>query len=490
MPMTITRTIMIQGTTSDAGKSTLVAGLCRLLKNRGEKVVPFKPQNMALNSAVTVDGGEIGRAQAVQALAAGLEPHTDMNPVLLKPNSDTGAQVIIQGQAVTNLTAVDYHDYKPTAMKAVLKSYHRLQEQYDWIIVEGAGSPAEINLRDRDIANMGFAEEVNCPVIIVADIDRGGVFAHLVGTLDLLSESEQQRTLGFIINRFRGDISLLEPGLDWLEKRTHKKVFGVLPYIHGFHLEAEDSVKTDQVIDSTQQQLNIVVPVFPHISNHTDLDALRLHPKVNLQYVATDMQKPDADLIILPGSKSVQGDLEWLCQQGWQEHINKHLRYGGKLIGICGGYQMLGKKLHDPHGIESPVKSSDGLGLLDFETTIEKQKELKLVAGKFCGENMDHVAVSGYEIHMGISKGPALDRPAIQLTDKVDGVISNDNQIMGTYLHGVFDQTSALSSLLKWTGLNETSDFDYEALREQELNRLADEIQKHIDIDLLLSECY
>jgi len=225
-----TRTIMIQGTTSDSGKSTLVAGLCRLLKNRGEKVAPFKPQNMALNSAVTIDGGEIGRAQAVQAQAAGLEPHTDMNPVLLKPNSDTGAQVIIHGHAISNLEAVDYHNYKPTAMKAVLESYYRLKEQYDWIIVEGAGSPAEINLRDRDIANMGFAEEVDCPVIIVGDIDRGGVFAHLTGTLDLLSESEQKRTLGFIINRFRGDIALLEPGLDWLEEKTNKKVFGVLPY--------------------------------------------------------------------------------------------------------------------------------------------------------------------------------------------------------------------------------------------------------------------
>lgn len=474
---------MIQGTTSDAGKSTLVAGLCRLLKNRGEKVVPFKPQNMALNSAVTVDGGEIGRAQAVQALAAGLEPHTDMNPVLLKPNSDTGAQVIIHGQAVTNLTAVDYHNYKPTAMKAVLESYNRLKEQYDWIIVEGAGSPAEINLRDRDIANMGFAEAVDCDVIIVADIDRGGVFAHLVGTLDLLSESEQQRTLGFIINRFRGDISLLQPGLDWLEEKTHKKVFGVLPYLHGFHLEAEDSVKTDQVIDETQQQINIIVPVFPHISNHTDLDALRLHPQVNLQYIATDMPKPDADLIILPGSKSVQSDLAWLCQQGWQQHINKHLRYGGKLIGICGGYQMLGKQLHDPHGIEGDIKTSDGLALLDFETTIEKQKELKLVEGTFCSDNS---AVAGYEIHMGVSKGPALDKPAIQLADKVDGVISDDNQIMGTYLHGLFDQSSALSSLLKWTGLKETSDFDYETLREKELDRLADEMQQHIDIDLLL----
>ncbi|MFK5915217.1 MAG: cobyric acid synthase [Woeseiaceae bacterium] len=482
----MTKTIMIQGTTSDAGKSTLVAGLCRLLKNRGEKVVPFKPQNMALNSAVTVDGGEIGRAQAVQALAAGLEPHTDMNPILLKPNSDTGAQVIVHGHALKNLSAVDYHNYKPTAMKAVLDSYNRLKEQYDWIIVEGAGSPAEINLRDRDIANMGFAEEVDCDVIIVADIDRGGVFAHLVGTLDLLSESEQQRTLGFIINRFRGDISLLQPGLDWLEEKTNKKVFGVLPYLHGFHLEAEDSVKTDQIIDDSQPQINIVVPVFPHIANHTDLDALRLHPQVNLQFIATDAHKPEADLIILPGTKSVQSDLNWLRKQGWTQHINRHLRYGGKLIGICGGYQMLGKYLRDTHGIEGDIKSSEGLGLLDFETSIEKQKKLKLVEGIFCGENMDNVKVSGYEIHMGISKGPALNQPAIQLDNKVDGVVSDDNQIMGTYLHGLFDQTTALSSLLKWSGLKETSQFDYTGLREQELDRLAHEIQQHINIEQLL----
>ena len=480
------KTIMIQGTTSDAGKSTLVAGLCRLLKNRGEKVVPFKPQNMALNSAVTVDGGEIGRAQAVQALAAGLEPHTDMNPILLKPNSDTGAQVIVQGHAIKNLSAADYQNYKPTAMKAVLDSYNRLKEQYDWIIVEGAGSPAEINLRERDIANMGFAEEVDCPVIIVADIDRGGVFAHLVGTLDLLSKSEQQRTLGFIINRFRGDISLLQSGLDWLEEKTHKKVFGVLPYLHGFHLEAEDSVKTDQVVDESQQQINIVVPVFPHIANHTDLDALRLHPQVNLQYIATDVQKPKADLIILPGSKSVQSDLTWLYQQGWQEYINKHLRYGGKLIGICGGYQMLGNKLHDPYGIEGDRKTSDGLALLDFETTIEKQKKLELVEGTFCVDSFKQAKVSGYEIHMGISKGPALNNPAIQLPNKVDGVVSDDNQIIGTYLHGLFDKTSALSSLLKWAGLKETSHFDYDTLREEELDRLAEEMQQHIDIELLL----
>lgn len=480
------RTIMIQGTTSDSGKSTLVAGLCRILKNRGQKVAPFKPQNMALNSAVTVDGGEIGRAQAVQAQAAGLEPHTDMNPVLLKPNSDTGAQVIIQGQAVTNLTAVDYHNYKPTAMKAVLESYNRLKEQYDWIIVEGAGSPAEINLRDRDIANMGFAEEVDCPVIIVGDIDRGGVFAHLTGTLDLLSATEQQRTLGFIINRFRGDISLLESGLDWLEEKTNKKVFGVLPYLKGFHLEAEDSVTTEQVIDSSQQIINIVVPVLPHISNHTDLDALRLHPQVNLQFIAAGQVKPDADVIILAGSKSVQSDLDWLKHQGWQEHIQKHLRYGGKVIGICGGYQMLGQQLHDPNGIEGPAGSCEGLGLLDFETVLETQKQLTRVDGHF---TWDNAPVSGYEIHMGISKGPALNTPSVRLNEKVDGAISEDGQIMGTYLHGLFDKETALHSLLNWVGLEDFEGFDYDDLRERELDRLANEMQQHLDIESLFNSC-
>jgi adenosylcobyric acid synthase len=477
---------MIQGTTSDAGKSTLVAGLCRLLKNRGQKVVPFKPQNMALNSAVSVDGGEIGRAQAVQAQAAGLEPHSDMNPVLLKPNSDTGAQIIIHGHPITNLEAAAYHNYKPTAMKAVLESYRRLQNQYDWIIVEGAGSPAEINLRDRDIANMGFAEEVDCPVIIIADIDRGGVFAHLTGTLDLLSPPEQQRTCGFIINRFRGDISLLEPGLDWLEERTGKKVFGVLPYLKGFHLEAEDSVMTDQVIDTTNRVLNIVVPVFPHIANHTDLDALRLHPQVNLQFIGPGQLKPDADVIILAGSKSVQSDLDWLREQNWHDHIKKHLRYGGKVLGICGGYQMLGKYLHDPHGIEGPAGSGAGLGLLDFETTLEYEKQLTRVDGNFI---WDGAGVSGYEIHMGISTGPALKNPAVKLKNKFDGVVSDDGQIIGTYLHGLFDKETALLSLLKWAGLDEIKSFDYESLREEELNRLAEEIEKNIDIDSLFTLC-
>jgi adenosylcobyric acid synthase len=284
----MTKTLMIQGTTSDAGKSTLVTGLCRVLARRGVKVAPFKPQNMALNSAVTVDGGEIGRAQAVQAQACGLEPHTDMNPVLLKPNSDTGAQVIIHGKAIGAMWAREYHEYKTRALQAVLESHRRLCEQYDVVVVEGAGSPAEINLRDRDIANMGFAEAVDCPVLLIADIDRGGVFAHLTGTVQLLSPSEQQRIKGFVINRFRGDIGLLQPGLDWLHAHSGKPVLGVLPYLSDWHLEAEDAIATQQPVAPEaigQRILKVVVPVYPRISNHTDFDALRLHPQVDLQMI-------------------------------------------------------------------------------------------------------------------------------------------------------------------------------------------------------------
>ena len=352
------------------------------------------------------------------------------------------------------------------------------------VIFEGAGSPAEINLRDRDIANMGFAEAVDCPVILVADIDRGGVFAHLVGTMELLSPSEQARTRGFIINRFRGDISLLHSGLEWLEQRTQRKVMGVLPYLKGFHLEAEDSINIEQKRDQEKEQINIVVPVLPRISNHTDMDVLRLHPQVNLQFIGPDQAKPAADLVILPGSKNVQHDLGWLKQQGWDSYIKKHLRYGGKLLGICGGYQMLGKQLHDPLGLEGEAKSCEGLGLLDFETTLEKEKQLQQVSGHFCHDNAE---VSGYEIHMGVSSGPALNKPAVKLPHGNDGVISEDGQIMGTYLHGLFDHHQALQSLLKWAGLEKSETFDYEKLREDELDRLANEMQQHLDIDAILN---
>ncbi len=478
----MTKTLMIQGTTSDAGKSTLVAGLCRVLARRGVKVAPFKPQNMALNSAVTVDGGEIGRAQAVQAQACFLEPHTDMNPVLLKPNSDTGAQVIIHGKAIGAMEAQRYHDYKTVAMNAVLESYRRLCVQYDVVIVEGAGSPAEINLRDRDIANMGFAEAVDCPVILIADIDRGGVFAHLVGTLQLLSASEQQRIRGFVINRFRGDIGLLQPGLDWLETYTNKKVFGVLPYLTDWHLEAEDAIAQTQILSAEKSLLKICAPVYPRISNHTDFDALRLHPQVDLQMIAPNQPIPACDVIILPGSKNTRGDLQKMREYGWDKHIEKHLRYGGKIIGICGGFQMLGNTIADPHGIESTPGTTTGLGYLDIDTTLEPEKQLHRVTGNLL---LGNASVGGYEIRCGISSGPALEKPLCNLGDKFDGAISTDGQVIGTYLHGLFDEASARDVLLGWAGLDNIAPFDYYAKREADIERLADCLQAHLDSPLL-----
>ncbi len=478
------KTLMVQGTTSDAGKSTLVTALCRWLVNQDYSVAPFKPQNMALNSAVTADGGEIGRAQAVQAHACNLPPHIDMNPVLLKPNSDTGAQVIIHGKAIANMDARFYHDYKQTAMAAVLESHARLIKKYDVVVVEGAGSPAEINLRDRDIANMGFAEAVDCPVILVADIDRGGVFAHLVGTLELLSASEQQRIKGFVINRFRGDISLLQSGLDWLEQRTGKPVLGVLPYLHGLHLEAEDAVNITQV-EKAENVLKVIVPVMPRISNHTDLDPLRLHPNVNLQFIGPDSPIPPADLIILPGSKHVSADLQWLEQQGWPAAIQKHLRYGGKLLGICGGFQMLGQQIDDPTGVEgSPGTCKKGLGLLDMHTILHAEKQLRQNQGQLL---LNNAAISGYEIHAGVSEGKALLRPLLQLSHGPDGAISEDNQIIGTYLHGLFEQQTSSDALLHWAGLNNVSSPDYHALREADIERLAEMIEQHMDTEALLT---
>ena len=474
---------MIQGTTSDAGKSTLVAGLCRALYRRGIRVAPFKPQNMALNSAVTVDGGEIGRAQAVQAMACGLTPHTDMNPVLLKPCSDTGAQIIIQGKVVANMGAVEYHAYKPQAMTAVLASHARLAAQYQCVVVEGAGSPAEINLRERDIANMGFAEAIDCPVILVADIDRGGVFAHLVGTLALLSESERARVKGFVINRFRGDLSLLQSGLDWLEQHTGKPVIGVLPYLHGLHLEAEDGFFGQvEPAQSDGARLRVVAPRLPHISNHTDFDPLRLHPQVAFSYVGAGEAIPPADLIILPGSKNVRADLEWLRAQGWEDALRTHLRYGGKVIGVCGGFQMLGKRVRDPLGLEGPAGDSAGFGWLDMETALAPEKHLAQVEGSL---SWNDAPVTGYEIHMGVSSGPALERPVANIDARTDGAISPDERVLGTYLHGVFDHPAACDALLAWAGISAPVTPDYRAVREAHLDRLADALEAHLDFEKL-----
>jgi adenosylcobyric acid synthase len=477
-------TLMVQGCTSDAGKSTLVAGLCRVLKRRGLSVVPFKPQNMALNSAVTPDGGEIGRAQALQAQAAGVVPSVHMNPVLLKPNTDTGAQVILQGHSIGNLEALDYHSYKPKAAAAVFDSYARLCAAYEYVMVEGAGSPAEINLREGDIANMGFAERADCPVILVADIDKGGVFAHLVGTLALLSDTEQARVKGFVINRFRGDIALLQGGLDWLEAYTGKPVLGVLPYLHGLHLDAEDAVP-EAVFPSTslRERFRVIVPTLPHISNHTDFEPLRLHPQVDFQYVGHLENIPAADLIILPGSKNVGFDLAWLRSQGWEAALQRHLRYGGKVIGICGGLQMLGQAIHDPHGIEGVPSSHLGLGLLELETTLHPEKQLTNRVGVL----YSGASVRGYEIHCGVSTGKALEFPAVYLEGQADGAISADGQILATYLHGLFDAPEALQALLAWAGLTAAQTFDINAVREQQLERLADTLAAHLDLDKVFS---
>ena len=477
-------TLMVQGTNSDAGKSTLVAGLCRVMHRRGVRVAPFKPQNMSINSAVGADGGEMGRAQALQARAAGIEPTSDMNPVLLKPTSDTGAQIIIQGRAMGNLGAAEYHDYKRIARDAVLASYQRLAAAYELILVEGAGSPAEINLRAGDIANMGFAEAIDCPVMLIADIDRGGVFANLVGTLALLSESERSRVTGFVINRFRGDMALLKPGLEWLEAHTEKPVFGVLPYLPGLQLDSEDGISLLPTGAPPASCLRVLVPVLPRIANHTDFDPLRQHPQIDFLYVQDARHLAGADLVILPGSKSVRADLAWLRQYGWPEYLEHHLRYGGKLIGICGGFQMLGDRITDPEGIEGSAGESAGLGWLKLHTVLHQEKQLRNVKGRL---TLDEACVRGYEIHMGQSMGVPLERPALRLDDgRSDGAISADGQILGTYVHGLFEEPSACAALLRWAGLTAPLALDHARRREEMLDRLADTVEASVNLSRLL----
>ncbi|MDR2891939.1 MAG: cobyric acid synthase [Deltaproteobacteria bacterium] len=453
--------LMVQGTTSDAGKSVLVTALCRWLRRRGISVAPFKPQNMALNSALTEDGGEIGRAQAVQALACGLAPHTDMNPVLLKPNSDTGSTVIIQGRPIANMDAKAYHAYKSTARKAVLDSFRRLSAQYRVVVVEGAGSPAEINLRENDIANMGFAESVDCPVILVADIDRGGVFAQLFGTLALLSPSERSRVAGLVINRFRGDKALLEPGLSWLEENTGKPVLGVLPYLRDLHLEAEDSLSQNnrpgkargfnQSSESGKGHgLKVLVLLTPHASNQTDFDPLRLHPGLNFEFInlaaqlsvnpGTDLiNRADlaADLIILGDSADSRRDLDWLRQNGWEVLLKRHLRYGGKLLALRGGGRIL-----------------DGLGLHPKGLTV-----MEIPEGSNRQYNQDN-------------QGEALCEP--------------DEQIRGIDQANPFENPESCNAILAWAGLRKAAAVDYPALREAAIERLADMVEEHLDTDCLL----
>jgi len=517
------KTLMVQGTTSDAGKTTLVAGLCRLFADLEVDVAPFKPQNMALNSAVTPCGGEIGRAQALQAKAARLPLDVDFNPILLKPNSDTGAQVIVHGKALirnasSNMEASEYQDYKKVAMKAVLSSHQRLTQRYELVVVEGAGSPAEINLREGDIANMGFAEVVDCPVLIIADIDKGGVFAQLVGTLMLLSQSEQDRVVGFVINRFRGDIKLLESGLTWLEQKTNKPVLGVLPYLHGLDISSEDALVTQQSHEkctnecsSSSDKVKVVVLVYPHMSNHTDFDALRHHKDIDCQFLfakgSEGEDKPEkiaipvCDLIILPGSKNVRGDLEFLYQRGWHDDIAKHLRYKGKVIGICGGYQMLGELIADPEGLEGKVGSSTGLGYFPMNTVLKSNKTLINVKGLLSLANQS-AEISGYEIHAGESRLIADDKNQdehqyhhkfktvntqtnshlFDVDGEPQGLLSEDAQIAGCYLHGLFDEPKALQLFMLWLGFDIAKAPSIDTLEEQAIERVSQACQTHLDM--------
>lgn len=498
------RALMFVGTASDVGKSVLNAGFCRILRNRGLSVAPFKSQNMALNSFATPEGGEIGRAQAVQAQACRIPPHTDMNPVLLKPNSDTGSQVIVQGKVVGNMSVKEYNAFKPEAFRTVEESFERLRSAHDFIVIEGAGSIAEINLKSHDIANLRIAEMADCPCILVADIDRGGVFAQIVGTLELLEPGERERVKGVIINKFRGDPSLLGPGIEFVEKRTGVPVLGVVPYFTHFRIPEEDSVALEKRAKGNRQRakgktVTIGVVRFPRISNYTDFDALEGEPDVDLRYVREPGEIDGLDILILPGSKSTIGDLAFLVKQGLFQAIRE---FSGQVVGICGGYQILGRRVKDPHGVESAVTEADGLGLLDVETVLLTEKEThqaeaRLLSAAALAAPGCVGTVSGYEIHMGeTALGPGA-QPFAQLVRRSgsdvaipDGAVSSDGRVFGTYLHGIFDnhgfRTAFLNRIRREKGLPTQS---AESRVEDPFDLLAEHLERHLDMESLLRIC-
>ncbi len=478
----ITPALMIQGTCSNAGKSTLVAGLARALVRRGLKVAPFKPQNMSNNAAVAVDGGEIGRAQATQARAARLPPSVHMNPVLLKPQSDIGAQLIVQGQRHGMLGADNFLGKKPVLLPFVLDSFARLARAADIVLVEGAGSPAEINLRKGDIANMGFAEAADVPVVIAGDIDRGGVIASLAGTHLVLSEQERARVHGFLINKFRGDAALFKDGLNAITELTGWPSLGVVPWLPDVAaLPAEDAVDLECAAPSAATKL-IAVPLLSRIANFDDLDPLAQEPGVRLLFVRPGEVIPaEADLVILPGSKSTIADLAFLRAQGWDVDIRAHHRRGGHLLGICGGYQLLGRTIADPDGIDGPAGTAPGLGLLAIDTVMTGDKSTVQVRGTHVGSGLP---IEGYEIHIGRSDGPDCARPLLDLHGRFDGAISADGRVQGCYVHGLFSSDAFRRAFLASFGI--TSSLAYEARVEAALDALADHLEQHVDIERLL----
>jgi adenosylcobyric acid synthase len=477
------RALMIQGAGSDVGKSLIVAGLARAARCRGFRVQPFKPQNMSNNAAVTADGGEIGRAQALQALAAGIEPHTDMNPVLLKPETDVGAQVIVQGRRVATLRARDYAKMKPSLMPAVLESFERLKAQADLVLVEGAGSPAEVNLRANDIANMGFARRAGVPVVLVGDIDRGGVIAQLVGIKAVIDPDDAAMIEGFIINKFRGDPTLFDDGYKLIEARTCWRGFGVLPYFaRARELPAEDALGLAEA--RKPGRCKIAFLALSRIANFDDLDPLKREVDVDLVMVRPGEAIPgDAKLVILPGAKSTRGDLDFLRAQGWDIDIRAHYRRGGHVLGICGGYQMLGKKVVDPDGIEGPAGETPGLGLLNVTTLMAAEKALTRVKAVHAATGE---ALEAYEIHIGRTEGEDLARPFAIVNGLAEGAVSADGLVHGTYLHGLFSSDEFRKAFLARLGIAAAGEH-YRAGVERVLEKLADHIEKHLDVDGLLA---
>ncbi len=482
----MTRRLMLQGTGSDVGKSVLTAGLCRAFRKRGLTVRPFKPQNMSNNAAVTEDGGEIGRAQALQAQACGVAPHTDMNPVLLKPQGESGSQVVVGGKVLGNADARAYQKLKPSLLGRVLESFDRLSTQADLVLVEGAGSAAEVNLRKSDIANMGFALAAGIPVALIGDIDRGGVLAQLIGTWSLLSADEQGQVCGFIVNKFRGDLSLFDPGLEIIRQRTGWPSFGVVPWLPAVdRLPREDGFRLPRSLNREGSEvIRIAVPLCARVSNFDDLDPLRCEPDVTLSIVKPGNPLPgDADLIILPGSKATLADLSEFCHQGWDIDLRAHVRRGGLVLGICGGYQMLGTELSDPDGVEGPPATAPGLGLLDVSTRLTNRKTLRNVTGT---DRTTGMPVSGYEMHSGRTEGSGADRPLLSLSSGPDGAISPDGRVMGCHIHGLFASDPFRTAFLQRLHPAERETRSHEADIESALDALAAHLETWLDLDALL----
>jgi adenosylcobyric acid synthase len=483
-----TPSIMVQGTGSNVGKSLIVAGLCRAFTRRGLAVRPFKPQNMSNNAAATADGGEIGRAQALQAQAAGVPPSVHMNPVLLKPEAEARSQIIVQGRRTGTMPAREFGRHKAELLPRVMESFGVMAREADLVIVEGAGSPAEVNLRAGDIANMGFAEAADLPVLLVGDIDRGGVIASLVGTHLLLSDAEKRRIKGFLINRFRGDASLFTQGERIIAEYTGWQALGVVPFFDGAsRLPAEDSmdIRTPRAREADGGAFKIVVPVISRIANFDDLDPLRAEPGVEIHFAEPGRPLPrDADMILLPGSKSTVADLAGLRREGWDIDIAAHARAGGFVVGICGGYQMLGRVVADPEGVEGTPGSHPGLGLIDVETVLAGEKRVRPVSGT---EIASGSAVAGYEIHLGRTTGSATERPWLHIEGEPDGALSLDGRIMGSYVHGLFASNTFRRAFLTRMGATADPHLDAAAVVDATLDQLADHLESHLDLTRILA---